>query len=98
MYTPKSNHVTFDFREDVIPGNSAKVSERISRLRNFCIEGINFQVARTPVPLKLNISASTNGEKFRRPMDELLDLDQVQEYILTGKDNEFLERYRESQG
>ena len=90
MYAVEKNVVNFNLENNVCEENKISTTKRISDLHDFHMNGINFRVARTIFPLKFRIYASESGEI---DFSQKLDLEQIQEYILTGKENDFTRDY-----
>ena len=91
MYNSERNRVDFDLRKEVNGESRTDISSRIGFFHNFNIDGIDFQVARSPVPFKFSIYIPG---KEKIDISERLDLEQIQEYLLTGKENDFSREYR----
>ena len=89
MYTAENNMAKFNLEEESLDGNIFAITGRVYHLHDFSMKGVCFQVAHTIFPLKFYLSASRNGKK----LSDMLDLNQINEYLLTGEENDFFREY-----
>ena len=90
MYTIEGNLAMFNLEKEMKGYDTSGTAKRVYDLENFNMAGVDFEVAHTIFPLRFNVLASKGWEAS---LSTKRVLGQLQEYLLTGKENDFYRRY-----